>query len=135
MELNEEGVRLPRLRLRDVFLRGALFGLGGAVVVAVAALAIGDHHDRTEFLAVAGGISLIFGAGLVLIGAFFWTACAGDIRRCRDWRTLTGQTEAPTVVAPVCMRLGMLALVVAPAAIGMYHAVDLAPYDSWLHSH
>ncbi|WP_432175983.1 DUF6336 family protein [Streptomyces sp. Tue6028] len=134
MDLDEDGVLLPRLRLRDVLLRGALFGLGGIVVLAVAAALIGRHHDRMEFLAVAGGTCLVFGGGLLLFGLFFWAVCAGDIRRCRDWRTLTGQHSAPTVVAPVSVRLGVLGLVAAPAAFGLYQLVDRAPYGSWLHS-
>ncbi|PZT69533.1 hypothetical protein DN402_23565 [Streptomyces sp. SW4] len=133
MERDEEGVLLPRLRLRDVLLRGVLFGLGAVVVMTVAALCVRDHHDREEFLAVVGGLCLVCGGALLLIGLFFWSACSGDIRRWRDWRTVTGQFEAPTVVAPALVRLGTLALVVAPAALGLYDLVDQADHGSWLH--
>ncbi|WP_306453581.1 DUF6336 family protein [Streptomyces sp. Tue6028] len=72
---------------------------------------------------------------MLLIGLFFRSACAGDIRRCLDRRTVTGQFSAPTVVTPVCVRLGVLGLVAAPAAIGLYRLVDRAPYGSRLHGH
>jgi hypothetical protein len=133
MRRDGEGVLLPRLRLRDVLLRGVLFGLAAVAVLAVAALRVGDHGDRLEFLTVAGGLCLIGGVVLLLIGLFFWAVCRDDIRRWRDWRTLTGQHDGPAVMAPVFVRLGTLALITAPAAFGMYDLVDQAPYDSWLY--
>ncbi|AZQ32401.1 hypothetical protein EJ357_02165 [Streptomyces cyaneochromogenes] len=135
MELDDDGVRLPRLRMRDVLARGVLFGLGAVVLVAVVALFVPRHSARLEFLAVTGGLS---GAGalvFLLTGFAFWGACAGDVRRFRDWRTITGQPEALTVFAPFSLRVGALAAVLAPAAIGLYTVVDAAAYDSWLHSH
>ncbi|WP_425589247.1 DUF6336 family protein [Streptomyces siamensis] len=65
----------------------------------------------------------------------FWAVCAGGIRRCRDRRTLTGQHSAPTVVAPVRVRLGVLGLVAATAAIGPYRPAGRAPCGSRLHGH
>jgi hypothetical protein len=135
MMVDQDGVILPRLRVRDGVRRGAVFGVIGVVPLAVAALSIGDHHDREEFLSVVGGVFLLFGALLLVIGAFFWWASAGEVRRWRDWRTITGQTGAVTVVAPMCLRVGMLLLVLGPAALGLYHVVDDAPYGSWLYSH
>ncbi|MGP3951165.1 DUF6336 family protein [Streptomyces sp. 7N604] len=96
---------------------------------------IADHHDRQVFLSAVGGIGLLFGASVLFVGAGFWWASAGDIRRWRDWRTITGQTTAVTVVGPPFVRLGMLLLVLGPAAIGLHHVVDAAPYGSWMHSY
>ncbi|MFI9150159.1 DUF6336 family protein [Streptomyces sp. NPDC053367] len=135
MRRDDEGVLSPRLRLGSVVLRGAMFGVVGATVAAVAALAEGDHDERLEFLAGVSGMCLIGGGFLLLIGLYFWSACDGDLRRVRDWRSVTSQWEGPTVVTPVFVRLGALALVVAPAAIGLYQLVDGAPYGSWLYSH
>ncbi|MFJ5776253.1 DUF6336 family protein [Streptomyces sp. NPDC093094] len=134
MERDDEGVLAPRLRLSGVLIRGAAAGAVGAVVAAVAALTVGDHQDRMEFLAVVGGLCLIGGGFFLAVGLYFWTACAGDIRRLRDWHTVSGQHDAATVVTPVWIRLGALGLVVAPAAIGLYHLVDGAAYGSWLYS-
>ncbi|MFJ8085884.1 DUF6336 family protein [Streptomyces sp. NPDC096205] len=135
MQRDDEGVLSPRLRLGNVVLRGAMFGAVGAVVAAMAALVVGDHHDRMEFLAVVGGLCLVGGGFFLLIGLYFWSACGGDIRRVRDWRSVTSQFDGPTLVAPVLVRLGALALVVAPAAFGLYDLVDGASYGSWLYSH
>ncbi|WP_306970237.1 DUF6336 family protein [Streptomyces afghaniensis] len=77
----------------------------------------------------------LFGACLFVVGAGFWWASGGDIRRWRDWRTITGQTAAVTVVGPLAIRLGMLLIVLGVAALGLYHLVDTASYGSWLHSH
>ncbi|MCF3132888.1 DUF6336 family protein [Streptomyces olivochromogenes] len=57
----------------------------------------------------------------------------GNVRRCRDWRTVTGQTSAPTVAAPVLVRLGTLVLVLGPVALGLSDLVDQASFDSWLY--
>ncbi|WP_420918881.1 DUF6336 family protein [Streptomyces coelicoflavus] len=75
----------------------------------------------------------LFGAVFLAVGAGFWWASAGDIRRVRDWRTLTGQAASVTVVGPVFLRSGLLLLVVGAAALGLYQLVDAAPYDSWLY--
>ncbi|MGY0061674.1 DUF6336 family protein [Streptomyces sp. LZ34] len=133
MDSDESGIIEPRLRLRDVLLRGALYGLAAVPVLMVAMWFVADHHDRMEFLAVAGGLSLVFGGGFLLFGFFFWSVCGGDIRRWRDWRTVTGQTEGVTIVAPAMVRCGVVGLVLAPVAIWLYGVVDEAAYDSWLY--
>ncbi|GAA2768536.1 hypothetical protein GCM10010103_75780 [Streptomyces paradoxus] len=70
----------------------------------------------------------------LVTGAGFWWASAGDIRRVRDWRTLTGQAASVTVVGPVFLRSGLFLLVLGAAALGLYQLVDAAPYGSWLYS-
>jgi hypothetical protein len=132
MALDRDGVMLPRLRPSDVARRGVIYGLLGAVLLAVAVLSITGHSDRREFLAVASAAGL-FGAIQLVIGAGFWWASAGDIRRLRDWTTLTSQAASVTVVGPVFLRSGLFLLVLGAAALGLYHIVDAAPYGSWLH--
>ncbi|GGR60069.1 DUF6336 family protein [Streptomyces griseomycini] len=102
-------------------------------LLGAASLFVGDHHDRMTFLAVAGGFAAAVAVVGILIGPFFWWACGGDIRRCRDWRTVRGQAGPVTVAAPVLLRIGVLALVLFPGAFGLYHLVDGAGYDSWLY--
>jgi hypothetical protein len=132
MALDRDGVMLPRLRPSDVARRGVIFGLLGAVLLAVVALSITGHSDRREFLSVASVVGL-FGAIQLVIGAGFWWASAGDIRRLRDWNTLTSQAASVTVVGPVFLRSGLFLLVLGAAALGLYQLVDAAPYGSWLH--
>ncbi|UYQ65596.1 DUF6336 family protein [Streptomyces peucetius] len=130
---DEGGGRLPRLRFKDVVVRGAVQGLVAVVLLAVGSLFVADHHGRETFLAVVGGFAMA-GSGVgVVFGGLFWAVCGGDVRRWRDWRTITGQTGAVTVMAPALVRLGVLALVLFPGAFGLYHLVDNAPYDSFLH--
>ncbi|NEB13873.1 hypothetical protein G3I32_34395 [Streptomyces coelicoflavus] len=133
MALHQDGVMLPRLRPAAVARRGAVFGLLGVVPLVVATLSISGHSDRRDFLAVVSVLGL-FGAGFVVFGAVFWWASAQDIRRVRDWRTLTGQSASVTVVGPVFLRSGLLLLVLGAAALGLYRLVDAAPYGSWLYS-
>ncbi|MBD0840219.1 DUF6336 family protein [Streptomyces sp. TRM68416] len=135
MALDEDGVITPRLRLRDVLLRGLLFGLVGSLLLFAGQLLIGDHGDRLDFLAVLGGLSLVFGGGFLLAGLFFWALSRKDIRRFRDWRTLTGQHSALFITGPAFVRVGVLALVVGLAGFGLYHLVDDASYGSWLYGH
>ena len=123
----------PRLRLRDVLRRGALYGLATIPALVVAMWCVADHHDRMEFLAVAGALGLVFGGVFFLFGAILWWTCGGDIRRWRDWRTVTGQWEGATIMAPAMVRCGIVALILAPAAIGLYDVVDEAAFDSWLY--
>lgn len=122
---------LPRLRPAAVARRGATYGLLGVVPLVVATLSMSGQSDRRDFLAVVSVLGL-FGAIFLVIGAGFWWASAGDIRRVRDWRTLTGQAASVTVVGPVFLRSGLLLLVPGAAALGLYQLVDAAPYDSWL---
>ncbi|MEU4490019.1 DUF6336 family protein [Streptomyces purpurascens] len=129
----EDAITRPLLRIRDVAARGALYGLAAVPLLGVASLSFGDHHDRTTFLAVAGGFAAAMAAVGILIGLFFWWACGGDIRRCRDWRTVKGQAGPVTVAAPVLLRVGVLALVLCPGAFGLHFLVDGAEYSSWLY--
>lgn len=133
MNSGERGIIQPRLRVRDVLLRGALYGLASIVVLLIAMWCVGDHNDREEFLAVVGGIALVFGGVFVVFGAFFWACCGGDIRRWRDFRSITSQWEGATIMAPAMVRCGVMALVLAPAAMGLYDVVDEAAYGSWLY--
>jgi hypothetical protein len=134
MERDGEGVLVPRLRLGNVLLRGAMFGVVGAVALAMAMLFIGDHSERMDFLIGAGVLSFILGGQLVF-GLWFWPLCRDDIRRVRDWRTIKSQFESVNVTAPVLVRLGTTGVVVLAASFGLYHLVDNAPYDSWLYAH
>ncbi|WP_406858909.1 DUF6336 family protein [Streptomyces sp. HUAS MG47] len=132
-ERDADGVLLPRLRFWGVAGRGALFGLAANVVAALGMVFVTDHDDREEYLAAVSGIGLLTGAVFLLIGLFFWGSCMGDIRRWRDLRTLTGQTDAVTIVTPALVRVGVLGLVLFPGPYGLYHLVDAAPFDSWLY--
>ncbi|HEY9368333.1 DUF6336 family protein [Streptomyces sp.] len=130
---DEDGVLLPRLRFWEVVLRGALYGLAANVVAAVGMFFVPDHSERMSYLAVVSGLGLIWGGGSLLIGLYFWSACMRDVRRWRDLRTITGQTEALTIMAPSLVRLGVLGLVLFPGPYGLYHLVDAADFDSWLY--
>lgn len=57
----------------------------------------------------------------------------GDIRRCRDWHTVTGKAGPVTVAAPVLLRVGVLALVLFPGVFGLHFLVDGIEYGSWLY--
>ncbi|MER5577905.1 DUF6336 family protein [Streptomyces massasporeus] len=133
MALDQDGAMLPRLRPADVVRRGVTFGLLGVVPLVVATLSISGHSDRREFLSVVSAL-VLFGAIFLVTGAGFWWASAGDIRRVRDWRTLTGQAASVTVVGPVFLRSGLFLLVLGAAALGLYQLVRAAPYGSWLYS-
>ncbi|MDQ1007208.1 hypothetical protein QFZ82_001693 [Streptomyces sp. V4I23] len=130
---DEDGVRLPRLRFKDVVVRGAVQGIAAVVLLAVVSLFVPDHHDRETFLAVVAGFAMVGSGVCIVFGGFFWAVCGGDVRRWCDWRTITGQTEAVTVMGPALFRLGVLALVLFPGAFGLYEVVDNAPYDSWMY--
>jgi hypothetical protein len=129
----EDAIIRPLLRIRDVAARGALYGLAAVPLFGVASLFFGDHHDRTTFLAVVGLFAAAMAVVGILIGLFFWWACGGDIRRCRDWHTVSGQAGPVTVAAPVLLRIGVLSMVLLPGAFGLHHLVDSAEYDSWLY--
>lgn len=134
MAVDQDGVILPRLRPADVARRGVALGLLGVVPLVVAALSISGHSDRREFLAVVGGVVGLFGACLLVVGVGFWWASAGDIRRVRDWRTITTQGAAVTLVGPLFLRSGLCLLVFGAAALGLDQLVAAAPYGSWWHS-
>jgi hypothetical protein len=80
----EDAISRPLLRIRAVATRGALCGLAVVPLLGVVSLFVGDHHDRTRFLGVAGGFAAAMAVVGVLVGLFFWWACGGDVRRCRD---------------------------------------------------
>ncbi|MFF7871089.1 DUF6336 family protein [Streptomyces qaidamensis] len=73
-----------------------MYGLAAVPLLGVASLFIGNHHDRTTFLAVAGGFAAAMAVVGILIGLFFWWACGGDVRR---------QAGPVTVAAPALLRL------------------------------
>ncbi|MEU3889171.1 DUF6336 family protein [Streptomyces sp. NPDC029041] len=129
----EDAIIRPLLRLRDVAARGALYGLAAVPLSGVASLCVGDHHDRTTFLGVVGLFAAFTAVVGILVGLFFWWACEGDVRRCRDWHTVSGQGGPATVAAPVLLRTGVLALMLSPGAFGLHLLVDGAGYDSWLY--
>ncbi|MFJ7181134.1 DUF6336 family protein [Streptomyces massasporeus] len=131
----EDAIIQPLLRIRDVAARGALYGLAAVPLLGVASLFVGDHHDRRTLLGVVGLVAAFIAVVGILIGLFFWWTCGGDIRRCRDWHTVTGQAGSVTVAAPVLLRVGVLALVLFPGAFGLYFLVDGAEYGSWLYGH
>jgi hypothetical protein len=132
MALDQDGVMLPRLRSADVARRGVIFGLLGVVPLVLATLSISDHSDRQDFLAAVSVLGF-FGAIFLVIGAGFWWASAADIRRLRDWRTLTTQASSVTIVGPAFLRSGLSLLVLGATALGLYQLVDAAPLGSWLY--
>lgn len=129
----EDAITRPMLRIRDVAARGALYGLAAVPLLGMASLFVGDHHDRRTFLGVVGLVAAFIAVVGILLGLVFWSACGGDIRRCRDWHTVTGQAGPITVAAPVLLRVGALALVLCPGAFGLHFLVDGAEYGSWLY--
>ncbi|GAA2247867.1 DUF6336 family protein [Streptomyces indiaensis] len=133
MALDQDGVILPRLRPVEVARRGVILGLLGAMPLVVAALSIPQHSNREEFLSVISGLTGLFGAMLLVIGAGFWWASAGDIRRLRDWSTVTTQGAAITLIGPLFLRSGLFLLVFGAVAFGLHQLVATAPYGSWLH--
>lgn len=131
----EDAIIRPLLRIRDVAARGGLYGLAAVPLVGVASLFVGDHHDRRTFLGVVGLVAAFIAVVGILLGLFFWWTCEGDVRRCRDWHTVTGQAGPVLVAAPVLLRAGVLALVLCPGAFGLHYLVDGAEYGSWLYGH
>ncbi|MFE9776375.1 DUF6336 family protein [Streptomyces sp. NPDC005931] len=133
MGFDQDGVILPRLRPMDVVRRGVTLGLLGVVPLVVAAMCVSGHSDRREFLAVVGGLAGLLGVGATVIGAGFWWMSAGDVRRMRDWGTVTTQGASITLIGPLFLRCGLFLVVLGAAALGLYQLVDAAPYGSWLH--
>ncbi len=68
-----------------------------------------------------------------MVGAGFWWLSKEDIRRLRDWGTITTQAASVTVIDSVFVRSGLCLLVTGAAAFGLYHLVDAASYGSWLY--
>ncbi|MGV9450190.1 DUF6336 family protein [Streptomyces sp. NPDC003635] len=132
--LDRDGVITPRLRLGNVLLRGSLFGLFAAVLLVVAGLLfVSDHHDREEGFAVFGILMLILGAGFLLMGLFFWLLSRDDIRRFRDWGTVTTQADSITLIGPAFVRVGLLGLILGLAGLAISGLVEQASYGSWIY--
>ncbi|MFJ7334323.1 DUF6336 family protein [Streptomyces sp. NPDC101116] len=134
MALDQDGVMLPRLRPAGVARRGVTYGLLGVVPLVVTALSITHRSDRREFLSVIGGLSGLFGAMLLVIGAGLWWASAEDVRRLRDWNTVSTQGAAITLIGPLFLRSGLFLVVFGAVAFGLYQLVAAAPYGSWWNS-
>ncbi|MER6674618.1 DUF6336 family protein [Streptomyces sp. NPDC000983] len=132
--LDRDGVITPRLRLRDVLLRGSLVGLCAAVLLPVVGLLfVGDHHDREEGFGVFGALVLFLGAGFLLLGLLFWLLSRADIRRLRDWGTITTQSASITLVGPAFVRVGLFGLILGLAGVAFSVLVGQASYGSWIH--
>lgn len=114
---------MPRLRPMDVVRRSLVVGLLGVVPLVVATLGVTDGSAREEFVTVVGFLAGLLGAGSTVTGAGFWWASAGDIRRMRDWGTVTTQAASITLIGPVFLRCGLILLVLAVASLGLYPLV------------
>ncbi|QWB23783.1 MULTISPECIES: DUF6336 family protein [Streptomyces] len=119
MALDQDGVMLPRLRPTEVARRGMTFGLLSVIPLAVAAFSITDGSAREDLLSVGGALAGLLGAMFLVIGAGFWWASAADVRRLRDWNTITSQAASVTLVGPVFLRSGLFLLVLGAAALGL----------------
>ncbi|MFB7929322.1 DUF6336 family protein [Streptomyces sp. NPDC056039] len=119
MALDQDGVMLPRLRPTEVARRGVTFGLLSVIPLAVAAFSITDGSAREDLLSVGGALAGLLGAMFLVIGAGFWWASAADVRRLRDWNTITSQAASVTLVGPVFLRSGLFLLVLGAAALGL----------------
>ncbi|WP_435283725.1 DUF6336 family protein [Streptomyces koelreuteriae] len=119
MALDQDGVMLPRLRPTEVARRGVTFGLLSVIPLAVAAFSITDDSAREDLLSVSGALACLLGAMFLVIGAGFWWASAADVRRLRDWNTITSQAASVTLVGPVFLRSGLFLLVLGAAALGL----------------
>ncbi|MGA4858998.1 DUF6336 family protein [Streptomyces koyangensis] len=107
----------PRLTLRQVIVRGALYGVASVIVCAVVALCVPGHEDRVSFLYRTGFVAVVCAVVFLLYGVGFWQG--DDIRRLRDWRTAEGTLGTYAVMVPAIVRCGVLALVLAPGAFGL----------------
>lgn len=114
----------PRLRFGTVLFRGAMFGLLALVPTALVALLVDGRQDRLTFLAVTAGLSFVTAACLLPFGAFYWWCSRGDVRRWRDWRTVTGLYGPVAVYAAVFSRLGTMAVVLGCGALLLYAVAD-----------
>ncbi|MGW0941507.1 DUF6336 family protein [Streptomyces sp. NPDC002623] len=127
-------VREPRLSLTGIVLRGLAFGLATAPLLLLTTLTIEDHEPRREFLGLTGGLAASGALVCLLAGASFWSLLEGDIRRLRDWRTITGQADSYAVAIPLIIRAGAFALTLSPAAFTLLALVGDAAPGTWLHS-
>ncbi|WP_406145136.1 DUF6336 family protein [Streptomyces sp. NBC_01012] len=129
---SEDGVLEPRLRLGEVVARGAAYGLGAAVCLAVAAFVVREHDVRVDLLEATAFLGLLAGAVLLLTGLFFWASSSGEVLRWRDFPTTGGPYDAVPVVAPALVRTGVFLLVPVPVAFGLGELVASAAVGSWL---
>ncbi|MBQ1089112.1 DUF6336 family protein [Streptomyces sp. B93] len=111
---------MPRLRPAEVLGRGAAYGLAASLTLLISAPLL-PPDERPDHLSAISFLALTIGLTLLVIGAFLWWCCLGDIRRFRDWRTLTGQTSGVTVIAPACLRIGGVTLPLSPTALLLTH--------------
>ncbi|MEU6110501.1 DUF6336 family protein [Streptomyces albidoflavus] len=107
----------PRLTLRQVIVRGALYGVAAVIVCAVVAVCVPGHEDRVNFLYRTGFVAVVCAVVCLLHGVFLWPG--DDVRRLRDWLTIEGPDGSYAVMVPAFVRCGMLALVLAPGAFGL----------------
>ncbi|MFB8775010.1 DUF6336 family protein [Streptomyces broussonetiae] len=122
-ETDGDGVRMPHLRLAEVLGRGAAYGLAASLTLLLSAPLL-PPDDRPDHLSAISFLALTLGLTLLAEGAFPWWCCLGDIRRFRDWRTLTGQTSGVTAIAPACLRLAALTLPLSPTALLLTHLTN-----------
>ncbi|WP_097866392.1 DUF6336 family protein [Streptomyces sp. rh34] len=132
MSRDANGALEPRLRLSGVMARGAAYGVGAAVCVAVAVFTVREHDTRLDLLEATTYLGLVTGAVFLVIGLFFWACSLGDILRWRDFFTTTGPHEVVSVVGPSLVRAGTFLLVPVPFAYGLGELVASAAYGSWL---
>jgi hypothetical protein len=114
----------PPLRLRDVILRGATYGVVlTALVLAVTVVA--DGSERLDGLAIVSGVAGITAVCALPLGAFYWWASGTDRRRLREWREVpTGRSGAVHLTGPLFLRLGTTASVLCVGALVLYRLVD-----------
>ena len=82
---------------------------------------------------MVGGFSLIVAACWIPVGGFLWICCRGDVRRWRQWRSVTGRYGGVSVVAPAMLRVGVVGLVLGVGGLQLYGGVDAAGCSSLLH--
>ncbi|MER5554557.1 DUF6336 family protein [Streptomyces sp. NPDC002793] len=128
----EDGVLEPRLRLGEVVVRGAGYGLGAAACPVVAAFVLREHDDRVDLLEATTFLGFLAGTVLLLTGLFLWACGSGEVLRWRDFPTTGSRYDAVSVVAPFLVRTGVFLLVPVPVAFGLGELVASAAEGSWL---
>ncbi|MFI1223128.1 MULTISPECIES: DUF6336 family protein [unclassified Streptomyces] len=122
----------PRLRLRDVVVRGAAYGVGAAVCLVVATFVLREHDARVDLLEATTFLGLLTGTVFLVIGLFFWASSSGDVLRWRDFFTTSGPHEVVSIAGPALVRAGVFLLAPVPFAFGLGELVASAAYGSWL---
>ncbi len=132
----KEGVIMPRLRFRDVVLRGALYGTAATLIPAVVSVTAGAytwHEHRTTFLGaitlVSLGVSVLFWA----VGGFFWACSSGDIRRLRDFRTVSGRSGGVLIWGAAYVRAGAFTLTIGALTWLLTALIDASQGIGWLY--